>query len=104
MPQKLTKLATSLGVRRQKGVRVEGHGNMLIHFAGCCRPVPGDRIVGVITRGRGVSIHRHDCVNISGGRIPEERRVRVEWNALPAEQGTPRLFMAGWNVGRVEVG
>ncbi len=79
--QKLTQLATSLGGRRQKGVRVEGHGNMLIHFAGCCRPVPGDRIVGVITRGRGVSIHRQDCVNIVGDRIAEERRMRVDWDA-----------------------
>jgi len=54
---------------------------MLIHFAGCCRPVPGDRIVGVITRGRGVSIHRQDCVNIVGDRIAEERRMRVDWDA-----------------------
>ena len=84
--QKLTKLATSLGGRRVKGVRVEGQGNMLIHFAGCCRPVPGDRIMGVVTRGRGVSVHRQDCVNIVSGRIPEERRVRVDWDAGDAEK------------------
>ncbi len=93
--QKLTQIATSLGGRRQKGVRVEGHGNMLIHFAGCCRPVPGDRIVGVITRGRGVSIHRQDCVNIMGDRIPEERRMRVDWDAGEDEKFLVSLQIAG---------
>jgi len=93
--QKLTQLATNLRGRRQKGVRVEGHGNMLIHFAGCCRPVPGDRIVGLITRGRGVSIHRQDCLNIGGGRVPEERRVSVDWDANEDEKFLVTLQIQG---------
>jgi len=93
--QKLTQLATRIGGRGSKGVRVEGQGNMLIHFAGCCRPVPGDRIVGVVTRGRGVSIHRQDCVNIAGDRIPEERRVRVDWDAGEDEKFLVSLQIRG---------
>ncbi|HHU29733.1 MAG: bifunctional (p)ppGpp synthetase/guanosine-3',5'-bis(diphosphate) 3'-pyrophosphohydrolase [Bacillota bacterium] len=47
-----------------KGVRIDGIDNLLLRFAKCCTPVPGDNIVGVVTRGRGVSIHRRDCHNV----------------------------------------
>jgi GTP pyrophosphokinase len=47
-----------------KGVRIDGIDNLLLRFAKCCTPVPGDEIVGVVTRGRGVSIHRKDCPNV----------------------------------------
>jgi len=60
-----------------QGVRVKGHSNMLVRFARCCNPVPGDKIIGYITRGRGVSIHRQDCVNIAG--FEPEREIEVEW-------------------------
>jgi guanosine-3',5'-bis(diphosphate) 3'-pyrophosphohydrolase len=60
-----------------QGVRVKGHSNMLVRFARCCNPVPGDNIIGYITRGRGVSIHRQDCMNIAG--FEPEREIEVEW-------------------------
>jgi GTP pyrophosphokinase len=84
--QQLTRLATRLGRRGDKGVRVEGHGNMMIRFAGCCSPVPGDRILGIVTRGRGVSVHRQDCVNVVGDKVPEERRVAVDWESDSEEK------------------
>ena len=59
-------------------VKVLGVGNMLTHLAQCCRPVPGDDIIGYITRSRGVSIHRRDCYNILH-EDETERLVPVEW-------------------------
>ncbi|MFB5268027.1 RelA/SpoT family protein [Paenibacillus enshidis] len=67
--------------RPTNGVRVEGIDNLLVRFARCCNPVPGDDIVGYITRGRGVSVHRSDCPNIPGSSDGEEqaRVIDVEW-------------------------
>lgn len=60
----------------QSGVIVEGIDNCLVKFARCCTPIPGDEIVGFITRGYGVSIHRRDCVNV---RINEDDSDRSRW-------------------------
>lgn len=65
------------------GVRVRGVENVLMHFARCCTPLPGDRIVGYITRGRGVTIHRSDCPNIAFLRAHPERMIEVEWETSP---------------------
>jgi GTP pyrophosphokinase len=64
-----------------RGVIVSGEPNMVIRFAHCCSPLPGDRIIGYITRGRGVSIHRKDCPNIKELLIDSERVIKVEWAA-----------------------
>ncbi|MDP4095203.1 bifunctional (p)ppGpp synthetase/guanosine-3',5'-bis(diphosphate) 3'-pyrophosphohydrolase [Paenibacillus sp. P96] len=67
--------------RPTNGVRVEGIDNLLVRFARCCNPVPGDDIIGYITRGRGVSVHRSDCPNIpsSGDGEEQARVIDVEW-------------------------
>lgn len=67
--------------RPNHGVTVKGVDNLLVRFARCCNPVPGDSIVGYITRGRGVSVHRMDCTNIPFGEDGEEadRVIEVEW-------------------------
>jgi guanosine-3',5'-bis(diphosphate) 3'-pyrophosphohydrolase len=65
--------------RPTNGVRVKGVDNLLIRFARCCNPVPGDEIIGYITRGRGVSVHRSDCTNIPSGEDEEQRVIEVEW-------------------------
>jgi GTP pyrophosphokinase len=63
------------------GIRVKGADNLLVRFARCCNPLPGDEIVGFITRGRGVSVHRADCVNIPGPEDKEAHRlIEVQWD------------------------
>jgi len=61
------------------GVIVKGYDDMLVRFAKCCNPVPGDKIVGYITRGRGVSVHRLDCSNVGTVDFEEERMIDVAW-------------------------
>ena len=64
-----------------KGVWVKGEADLMVRIANCCQPLPGDAIVGYITRGRGVSIHKADCPNIGYYREHEpERMVDVEWD------------------------
>ncbi|CAG7655193.1 RelA/SpoT family protein [Paenibacillus allorhizosphaerae] len=67
--------------RPTNGVRVKGVDNLLVRFARCCNPVPGDDIIGYITRGRGVSVHRLDCTNIPSPECEDEgnRVIEVEW-------------------------
>ena len=59
------------------GVIVKGMNGLLVRFAGCCNPVPGDEIVGFISRGRGVTVHRKDCTNLTN--VEEDRLIEVEW-------------------------
>ncbi len=67
--------------RGSSGVEVEGSDDLLVKLARCCAPVPGDEIVGFVTRGSGVSIHRTDCINISDLREHQgDRIVSVKWN------------------------
>ncbi|HXX37493.1 MAG TPA: bifunctional (p)ppGpp synthetase/guanosine-3',5'-bis(diphosphate) 3'-pyrophosphohydrolase [bacterium] len=66
-----------------RGIRVRGVDNVLMRFGRCCSPLPGDRVLGYITRGRGVSIHRADCPNIQFLRSQPERLLEVEWEASP---------------------
>jgi len=67
------------GKRKPEGVKVKGMGDMMVRFAKCCNPVPGDEIVGFITRGRGATIHRHDC-NITSLESDPERKIDVSWD------------------------
>ncbi len=67
--------------RPSSGVIVKGVDNLLVRFARCCNPVPGDEIIGYVTRGRGVSVHRADCPNIQAAAEEEEaaRIIEVAW-------------------------
>ncbi len=65
---------------QREGIRIEGVGNLLTHFARCCGPVPGDAIVGFISQGRGVSVHRRDCSNaLRLMDVHPERMITVDW-------------------------
>ncbi len=73
-------------MRSKSGITVKGIHDVAVRFSKCCSPVPGDEIVGFVTRGRGVSIHRTDCVNVIN--LPEPERVRLidaEWQGSPDE-------------------
>lgn len=69
--------------RENPGIIVKGADNLMIRVSRCCNPVPGDEIIGFITKGRGISVHRKDCSNITS--LPEEEKARfidVEWEDL----------------------
>jgi guanosine-3',5'-bis(diphosphate) 3'-pyrophosphohydrolase len=85
-PSPPRKLRKSKG--RGKGVIVAGHDDLLVRLARCCTPVPGDQIVGFLTRGRGVSVHRFDCPNAVALRASNEegRMIEVWWDSQ--QQGT----------------
>ena len=61
------------------GVIVKGESGMLVRFAKCCSPLPGDKIIGYVTRGRGVSVHRADCVSLQDPGVERDRLIEVEW-------------------------
>ncbi|MBA2711029.1 MAG: GTP diphosphokinase [Tatlockia sp.] len=71
---------------RGSDLRIEGVGNLLTHMARCCQPVPGDEVVGYITLGRGVSVHRQDCPNIiHAGEKKRQRFLQVNWGSSTRE-------------------
>lgn len=75
-------------VKSKGGIVVQGIHDVAVHFSKCCSPVPGDEIVGFVTRGRGISIHRTDCINVIN--LPEEDRERLiaaEWNINDEKDG-----------------
>jgi GTP pyrophosphokinase len=63
-----------------EGIRIDGVDDILVHFGKCCNPLPGDEIIGFITRGRGVTIHSADCPNIIAFRFDRERQIAVQWD------------------------
>ena len=67
------------------GVIVKGESGMLVRFARCCNPLPGDDIIGYITRGRGVSVHRADCVSLKDAGVEKDRLIDVEWQSQGAD-------------------
>ncbi|VNA04329.1 GTP pyrophosphokinase, stringent response protein [Streptococcus pneumoniae] len=69
----------TLKVKHEGGVVIEGASGLLVRIAKCCNPVPGDDIVGYITKGRGVAIHRVDCMNLRAQENYEQRLLDVEW-------------------------
>jgi guanosine-3',5'-bis(diphosphate) 3'-pyrophosphohydrolase len=77
------------------GVRIQGMENLMVRYSQCCQPVPGDDVIGYITRGRGVSIHRVDCPNVLNLADHPERRVEIEWEAEAGERFFVRLEMEG---------
>ena len=82
-------------IRHDGGVSVAGIDSLLVRIAKCCNPVPGDKIIGYITKGRGVSIHRADCQNVRSQEDFENRLVEVEWDD---EENTIKDYVANIHV------
>lgn len=71
----------------KSGVLVVGVGSLLTQLGHCCRPAPPDAISGYVTRGKGVSVHRNDCVNFKGmARVAPDRVIEVDWGAKPVDE------------------
>lgn len=80
---------------KAKGVRVQGIDNLMITFGRCCQPVPGDNILGFITKGRGIVVHRNDCKNIINLIENPDRTIEVEWDVEKDKHFMVRLKMIG---------
>ncbi|MDO8915881.1 MAG: bifunctional (p)ppGpp synthetase/guanosine-3',5'-bis(diphosphate) 3'-pyrophosphohydrolase [Coriobacteriia bacterium] len=79
--------------RSPTGVRVKGIDDLLVRLARCCNPVPGDGIVGFVTRGRGVSVHRGDCPNAADLLRQSERIIDVEWDVESSTTYQVEIFI-----------
>nr|WP_122011622.1 bifunctional (p)ppGpp synthetase/guanosine-3',5'-bis(diphosphate) 3'-pyrophosphohydrolase [Maliibacterium massiliense] len=77
--------------KAQHGIIVKGEDNMLVRLSHCCNPVPGDDIVGYITRGRGVSVHRRDCTNLKDTSFEPERLIEVAWEDAATKSYTAEI-------------
>lgn len=73
------KEVNKMKIRHEGGIVIEGADNLLIRISHCCNPVPGDEIIGYITKGRGISVHRNDCPNAKMTEENENRFIEVEW-------------------------
>jgi len=79
VPKRLRRLFQRERRHSLSGVRVSGTPDVLVRFAGCCEPLPGDEIIGFVTRGRGVTVHARGCVKVFA--LDPERRIDVEWDS-----------------------
>lgn len=75
----ILKRVTQAFTRSRDKVLVHGAGDTMLTLARCCNPIPGDSIIGYITRGRGVSVHKEDCSNLEALLVDAERKIEVEW-------------------------
>ncbi|MCP9332162.1 RelA/SpoT family protein [Lentilactobacillus hilgardii] len=85
--------------KSSNGIVIEGVDNLLVRLSHCCTPVPGDKIVGYITKGRGVSVHRVDCPNIAKAEQDGQRLIQVSWANEPGDRTiySANLSVQGYN-------
>ena len=97
--QGLKKESQKMKIRHEGGVIIEGVDNLLIRLSRRCNPVPGDDIVGYITKGRGISVHRKDCPNVQLPESEQNRLIEVDWEdtANTGQQYDTELVVEGYN-------
>ncbi|HYV97168.1 MAG TPA: bifunctional (p)ppGpp synthetase/guanosine-3',5'-bis(diphosphate) 3'-pyrophosphohydrolase [Gemmatimonadaceae bacterium] len=93
----LERLVERFRGRAGKAIRIQGADGLMVRYAQCCQPVPGDSVVGYVTRGRGVSIHRADCPNLLLLAHEPERRLDIDWQEGAGERFLVQLAMAGFD-------
>ena len=81
-------------LRLGSGIKIQGLSGLMVRYAQCCQPVPGDQVVGYVTQGRGISIHRADCPNLLT-LTGEGRRVEIDWQESKGEAFAVRLAVSG---------
>ncbi len=81
-------------IRLGTGIRIQGLSGLMVRYAQCCQPVPGDQVVGYVTQGRGISIHRADCPNLLT-LADEGRRVEIDWREVEGQAFPVRLAVSG---------
>ncbi len=86
--QRIVERATDRAKRTKSIIRVDGLDDMLVRFGKCCNPIPGDPIVGFITRGRGITIHKADCERAF--EVDQGRKIDVAWTVTSAPEGVER--------------
>ena len=82
-------------MRVGRGVRIQGVDGLMVRYAQCCQPVPGDKVTGYVTRGRGIGIHRVDCPNLLALGDDPERRMDLDWQEAEGEVFMVRLGVVG---------
>ena len=80
---------------KTKGIILDGIDNLLVNFGKCCNPIPGDDLIGFVTRGRGVTIHQSTCKSLPLLNNESDRLVPVEWNTSSSDQFNVRLKAVG---------
>ncbi len=86
------------GGAESKSIIINGMDNLMIHFARCCNPIPGDGILGYVTRGRGINVHRKDCINIIEAlRKEPERAVQTRWEVDDSKNFTVQIKIVGYD-------
>ncbi|HEY0351392.1 MAG TPA: TGS domain-containing protein, partial [Gemmatimonadales bacterium] len=81
-------------IRLGRGIKIQGVDGLMVRYAQCCQPVPGDSVVGYVTQGRGISIHRSDCPNLLT-LAADGRRVDIDWQETAGEAFAVRLAVTG---------
>ena len=81
--------------KSKSGIVVKGINDMAVRFSKCCNPVPGDEIVGFVTRGRGMSIHRTDCINMLHlSDVERARLIDAEWKIRPRQRAAENIWQS----------
>ena len=94
-PKDLDSLFIEKARQNIKGIKVQGIVNMMVNFAKCCNPIPGDAIIGFVSRGRGIIIHKSDCSNIPALLKENERLLDVDWDVDRNQQFLAQLKIMG---------
>ncbi len=90
-PTEKPRPSSTARARPEQGVRIRGVDDLLVRFARCCNPLPGDQIVGFITRGRGLTVHARDCLTVAKSVLDRERLINVEWDVAEPEKRPVRI-------------
>ena len=80
---------------KTSGIKLQGITDLMVHFGKCCNPIPGDEMIGFITRGRGITVHQSSCKSLPLLQGESDRLVPVEWNVGRKEEFNVRLKITG---------